>query len=837
MPFPSLRRRTVNESPKTSSEQKTSPSPNRGRSSTLPRLSPRRSITAMFDSAKRGRTARQVHNHLVGHLRSPTRSESDAIEGDLYPKYDASNPGHDPQRAIDASSVEQPKQFRRPPSPHPLKFSGLSLMSKANQAISDQKQSELSSSDKSSPPKTFLGAITSLFYKENKEAAKPQVEGTGVEAPSSTGRKSPKKSVRFRPENTVVDTEKRSAPIDIPTQPPLLPPIDLTRTPMLTAMRRLQDTIPTGRPQPSNVLRNSAVFRHARETTKASDILPNMSSKLPVEPFPLPTQAVPIVPPETVKPLDDPFRDSPEEIDPEIRRAMREQYGDRYYRRLSSISSSLEIASGQAVFGTGSKAQMFEGTADHGTVHILENKEDTSAGVSATAPGSKFNTPHPDPTGQSLWAAQQYDTESELNPPDIFMDSDSSSTSSGEVLTMTIPKKTRPLTQAATITSGSLAERQIVASDNHVITKDPKHCMDTAALAHQQSSNSDAPMVSLTNQKQKQGAANDRKFDYQNHLQTSYPTPMSPSQTRAVGADLQTPCVLPPALIPLPMSPSQIELSPYTDQYGWCPFHEELFVHAVKRMIEPGTIDFRELVCKEGGLRFFWDQHQLPPNTAPRKDTKGLSLWETDDLLDAVQGEPSVQQSSTASKLGVSVNAMSPTHLHHTALQHLHGEAETDGDFDNSSVLGLRGSFSDTEVEPRSWLAGQVKGWTNTEASDTFSGLSMEGNISTESVHSASIQPKTIELPLRLKREVTENLNTSEEDREISENESGSESPTDMLKRTAASHMEKVSAHGHKWSPRRHNDEGGSDETGGTTFSSAQSESGDEDEDYCRGII
>lgn len=401
--------------------------------------------------------------------RSPTRPASDAIEGSLYPKYDALNPDHDPQRAVDVLSVEKPKQFRRPPSPHPLKISGLSLMSKASHANSDKKHSESSSSDKSSPPKSFLGAIMSLFYKENKEPAKPQDEEAEVETPTSTGKKSPRKSVRFRSENTVIDTETRTSPIDIPKHAPLLPPIDLTRTPIMTAMRRLQDTIPTGRPQPSHVLRNSADFRHARETTKASDILLNMSSKPLTET--LPSQAGLKALPAAVRPLVNPFKDPSEEIDPEISRVVRDQYGDRYHRRLSSISSSLEIASGQGVFENGSKTHLFEGEGARTTAHISEKKENTFGFFSSMAPfaspeqkacagkdssddqkptrrlllnqENKFNTPHPDPTGPAIWDPQQYDTDSDLIAPEVFMDSDSSSTSSSEVLTMVIPKKTR----------------------------------------------------------------------------------------------------------------------------------------------------------------------------------------------------------------------------------------------------------------------------------------------------------------------------------------------------------------------------------------------------------
>lgn len=485
--------------------------------------------------------------------RSPTRPTADAIEGDLYPKYDALNPDHDPQRAIDASSVDKPKQFRRPPSPHPLKISGLSLMSKASHANSDKKSSESSSSDKSSPPKTFLGAITALFYKENREPAKTQDEDPVIQVHISPGKKSPKKSVRFRPENTVIDTETRSSPIDIPKQPPLLPPIDLTRTPIMTAMRRLQDTIPTGRPQPTHVLRNSADFRHARETTKASDILPNMSKK-PLTEI-LPSQAGPTVLPRAVNPPVEPpvnpFDDPPEEIDPEISRIVRDQYGAGYHRRLSSLSSCLEIASGQGVFGTGSKAQMFEGEDTRGTAHISEKKEDAfecfptmklsasseKACAGKTSPNDekpfrklrlaqedKLPTTHPDLTGQDVWNPQPYDADSDLDPPDVF--SDSSSTSSGDVLTMVVPKRTRvsiqndfhllkimltawkPFPQDKTTAPESLTD-PFSSSSTRTAATDPENSLDAATLALEEAT-AESSMASLANFPQEQAIANGR---------------------------------------------------------------------------------------------------------------------------------------------------------------------------------------------------------------------------------------------------------------------------------------------------------------------------------------
>ncbi|KAL6250188.1 hypothetical protein RBB50_002489 [Rhinocladiella similis] len=231
----------------------------------------------------------------------------------------------------------------------------------------------------------------------------------------------------------------------------------------------------------------------------------------------------------------------------------------------------------------------------------------------------------------------------------------------------------------------------------------------------------------------------------------------------------------------------------------------------------------------------FWEQTQLPSNTAPRKDTKGLSLWETDDLLDAVQQESSVQESVTPSRDEVSKNSMSQSYLRQHATQHLQEETETeDDDFDNSSVLDLQGSSSEVEIEPRSWLAGQVKGSTNSDVSNVFGGFPVDGNYFTRPTFSASVRTKMIELPLRLKRDMTEN---SSRDRNVSEGDPGSESPPGMLERTAFSQMKEATANNHKRPPCGRGGQVASDETGGASFLRARSDSLDEDEKYCRGIV
>lgn len=91
----------------------------------------------------------------------------------------------------------------------------------------------------------------------------------------------------------------------------------------------------------------------------------------------------------------------------------------------------------------------------------------------------------------------------------------------------------------------------------------------------------------------------------------------------------------------LPTPPTIRSLSrPYSDQYGWIPFDEYQFVYAARVALDIWEDDFRAILATEGGFRRFWDSCDLPRWSAPSKDTKALSLWEIDDLLNSINEYP-----------------------------------------------------------------------------------------------------------------------------------------------------------------------------------------------------
>ena len=105
-----------------------------------------------------------------------------------------------------------------------------------------------------------------------------------------------------------------------------------------------------------------------------------------------------------------------------------------------------------------------------------------------------------------------------------------------------------------------------------------------------------------------------------------------------------------PAFIPLPSSArpaGRTRQLAYTDQYGWCPFDDYQFVYAAKAALELSQTAFGEMMSQEGGLWEFWNQAKLPYDTAPTWDTKGLCLWEIDDLLNSIRQQSTLPEPVT----------------------------------------------------------------------------------------------------------------------------------------------------------------------------------------------
>ncbi|KIX92140.1 uncharacterized protein Z520_12133 [Fonsecaea multimorphosa CBS 102226] len=364
MPFPSLRRRTVNEAVQLPEEHKSpSPSP-RARSATLPALTPRKSLTSLIGSVrKRGNpspsSAKPQHD----------KSQPDVLEQELYADYDASNPDHDPFSAGQSPSTsDKPKRYYRTPSPHPLKTSAASSLSRLSKLSRGTPSSRCSdSSQAGSPPKTFLETLadairapTSLFYKENKIDSKSEDANVCSNKPPSPGKSlSPKKSVRFKPGKSIIEDEPRSSPIDIPRATPSLPPVQLASTPLLQFFGDDHPhLIPTARPPQPRVLNSTINFRQAMaaaQTSITEDKLQEVSSLCtPVSGLPLPL-------PGATAAVENVFRDANDECDLEIRRAMLQEYDNQFNSKGTGAYQSANIVIDRGYVANDEKVQDLPG--------------------------------------------------------------------------------------------------------------------------------------------------------------------------------------------------------------------------------------------------------------------------------------------------------------------------------------------------------------------------------------------------------------------------------------------------------------------------------------------
>lgn len=86
----------------------------------------------------------------------------------------------------------------------------------------------------------------------------------------------------------------------------------------------------------------------------------------------------------------------------------------------------------------------------------------------------------------------------------------------------------------------------------------------------------------------------------------------------------------------LPTARTYKVLNPYSDQHGWTPFDDYMFVYAARVALAEFENDFREILATEGGFRWFWDTCDLPKWNAPSQDTNALTPWETDDLVNSI---------------------------------------------------------------------------------------------------------------------------------------------------------------------------------------------------------
>lgn len=293
-----------------------------------------------------------------------------ALDEDNYQEHGASNTDHDLQRC-QPSSPDKSRRFRRSPSPHPLKGSVSSRLSKINGTGLNRRRSE--SSMKGEPPsknffETLANAIrapASMFYKENKQTLRAddtdlltsKTASASEDSDPLAEKSAPEndtsllKSVRFRPSDARVDPEARSSPINIPQPTPPLPQVEPATTPPLQCHKKLEDPVPTGRPPATHIMSSSEDFRNALAETKPFDILDNMN-----EPMQDPHSSDLSSPlSDSDSPLEDPFDDAAQEADPAGSRAMLKEYNDRFQSRKSrkAISSTDAVIDSDFVYNNG----------------------------------------------------------------------------------------------------------------------------------------------------------------------------------------------------------------------------------------------------------------------------------------------------------------------------------------------------------------------------------------------------------------------------------------------------------------------------------------------------
>ncbi|KEF51829.1 uncharacterized protein A1O9_12166 [Exophiala aquamarina CBS 119918] len=340
MPFGSLRNRVGGKASNPQSGDSPTKSHQRGRSITMPSITPRKSWTSLFDSYKRGRfTVINV---------SPVKVLPDALEEDLYPQYDPTNPDHDPERANATSPQQKSLRGRRTPSPHPQKRTSGARppkLHRRNRSQTSLKEAEV--------PKTFLESLAdairapaSFFYKDTKKSpvinddTAKDVTSSLVATPKSA-RTSPKKSVTFQPGASFMESGQRSSPIDIPKPAPSLAPVQLAFTPFAHGFAsELRDSILTARLPETQILKSSPELHYALGAAQLRDHFVEIETQIQPQGshVDLPT------PSETNSSIEDPFADPSDATKQGKTQEMLTGYDDRFQSRNLTTVTSTNIA-------------------------------------------------------------------------------------------------------------------------------------------------------------------------------------------------------------------------------------------------------------------------------------------------------------------------------------------------------------------------------------------------------------------------------------------------------------------------------------------------------------
>ncbi|KAI1622591.1 hypothetical protein EDD37DRAFT_683296 [Exophiala viscosa] len=703
MTFPSLRRKTTDTTPSVHDDKKPASASFRARSATLPALSPRKSLSALLDNARGGRPA------------SPSRNNPrpDASEENNHLEHESSNTEPDLQRRR-TSSPDKPKRFRRSPSPHPLKGSVSSRLSKINGTGLNRRRSE-SSMKGEAPSKTFLETLAnvirspaSLFYKEHKqtlraddtdlltgkkasasEESNPSTDKTASASEASNPSTdksapdddtSPKKSVRFRPGNAIIEPEAKSSPINIPKPTPPLPQVEPATTPPLQCLKKLEDPVPTGRPPQTHIMRSSEDFRKALADTKQSDILDNMKEPLNgTRPSKLPAP-----PHEANIPIEDPFDDAAQEADSESSCTMLKKYDDRFQSRKSqkALSSTDAVIDSNLVYNDGAaqesgssgppesvdlyqkqlKAVMLKGRRHRVSAPVcadLRCQIDAEDGceIEQTSPVTpntvidraasdpeprNANMPIPSLTAYGQLLENRRSFLSRGRRSYHSADSDISSLdvdncSNASLYPTETVKSFGPYGE--TLGSGKPPMHRAAVEYMQVSGKTSKYVASEGSPQDSQLEISITPAEPTFGDGLPQGRENEEshagKFDVQGIESLAGPGPAVLASPLEKGAQPRS------VSLGLPTTPAYRVLSyPYKDQYGWTPFDDYQFVYAARVALAKWENDFRAILTTKGGFRCFWDTCDLPKWSAPSEDTNALTLWEVDDLLNSIYEHP-----------------------------------------------------------------------------------------------------------------------------------------------------------------------------------------------------
>lgn len=274
---------------------------------------------------------------------SPVKALPDALEEELYPQYDPTNPDHDPERANATPPQQKSLRERRTPSPHPLKSPNGARLPKLhhrNRSQTSLKDAEL--------PKTFLESLadiirapTSLFYKDAKQSSKindvaaDDITSSPVATPKAA-RASPKKSVTFQPGASFIEQEQRSSPIDIPKPAPSLPPVHLAFTPLAYGFAsELQGSILTARPPETQILSSPFEIHQALNTTQPRCSFVEFETKVQHQGSLADLQT----PQRTNSNIENPFADPNNDRKPGRTQAMLTEYDDHFQgRKLMTVT-------------------------------------------------------------------------------------------------------------------------------------------------------------------------------------------------------------------------------------------------------------------------------------------------------------------------------------------------------------------------------------------------------------------------------------------------------------------------------------------------------------------